>query len=62
MNLHLPVLPRRFWLNVHAGNMSGWYLTLGIQHRIAWPPAMHQSCHHSLLLRKSYAGFVKEVI
>lgn len=55
----LEVIPGRFWLKVYGGK---WWFTVGFQHRIAWPPAEKQTCHHQILVRKTGIHFSKEII
>lgn len=56
--LHAPIVPMRLWVNISLGK---WFISLGIQHRIAFAPALKQTCHHSLLIRRGI-HFSKEVI
>lgn len=52
---HFTVLPMRLWVNVAAG--PG-FVSVGVQRRLAWPPALSQTRHYTALVRWAHRPVV----
>lgn len=62
MSRHITIVSKRIWINFYGIKDPG-YIAIGFQHRIAWPPADNQSCHHLLMFTEKFIPrYQKELV
>lgn len=58
----LTIIPKRLWVYFGDNSVIG-FPHIGVQHRIAWPPAEYQTCHHTLMFINNWKPhYRKEVV